>query len=248
MKRNQLINLFSANKGRGGAPKAALKAEGNVIYLYDFIAGSEDEAQYWGGISAEGLANKLQGMTGDVQLRIDSPGGDVFGGRAMAQAIREYSGKVVAHVDGLAASAASYVAIACDEVRMAEGSFFMIHKAWTLAMGNADDFRKDADLLDKIDASIAQSYAAKSGGDHDWLAMMASESWFDAQEAIDIGLADILSTSQKAQNRKDWDLSAYANAPKIEPTPPEMDAVEQAAQDLAARKRQLAVDLLPQAA
>lgn len=260
--RNRLLNLYRAN----GRKNAQIRADGNTIYLYDVIAGSESDAEWWGGVSAEGLARTLAGMSGPVSLRIDSPGGDVFGGRAMAQAIREYADGVTVHIDGLAASAASYVAIAGSSVVAAPGSFMMIHKAWTLALGNADDLRATAALLEKIDGTIAQSYAAKAGdagAEADWLAMMAAETWLTAGEAADLGLIDqVLSEGGLASNRsRSWDLSAYARAPELpearapedvpppdepeEPTPPAGEAAEQ---EIDARRRRLAVDLLPRAA
>ncbi|CAN5336111.1 Clp protease ClpP [soil metagenome] len=261
--RNRLLNLFSRNAKRG----AGIFAEGNVIYLYDFIAGSESDAAWWGGISAEGFTKQLLGMEGDVKIRIDCPGGDVFGGRAIAQAIREYPGTVTCQVDGLAASAASYIAIAGDTVVMAPGSFMMIHKAWTIALGNSDDLAAEAVVLGKIDDSIAASYAAKAGdGDADWLALMKAETWLTAQEALDYGLADeVLSeTVNKASNavgRKTWDLTAFVHPPVdeiaiaddepevIEPAPIAPDPeVNDVLNEIAARERGLTVALLLRAA
>lgn len=237
MNRNRLLNLLTANKARG-----QIFNEGNTIYLYDFIAGSEEEARYWGGVSAESFAKLLAGMDGDVHLRIDSPGGDVFGGRAIAQAMREYAGQIIVHIDGLAASAASYIAIAGDRVIAAPGAFMMIHKAWSLDMGNADDFRSTADLLDKIDQSIAASYAAKAGGDEEeWMSRMAAETWFTGAEALDLGLIDEVVDERQAKAKAKWDLSAFVNAPALQIEP---DPAAQAAEEIAARKRQLAVALL----
>lgn len=250
--RNRLLNLYRAN----GRKNASIRADGNTIYLYDVIAGSESDAEWWGGVSAEGLARTLAGMTGPVSLRIDSPGGDVFGGRAMAQAIREYADGVTVHIDGLAASAASYVAIAGKSVIAAPGSFVMIHKAWTLAIGNADDLRAGATLLEKIDGTIAESYAAKAGdagAATDWAALMAAETWLTAAEAAALGLVDQVLTeaSAPADRARSWDLSAYAAAPALpepgpadQPTVPEARTETAAANEIAARRRRLAVDLL----
>ncbi|MDF0540792.1 Clp protease ClpP [Sphingobium sp. H39-3-25] len=259
--RNRLLNLYRRNAKKG----AGIVAEGNVIYLYDYIAGSESEAEWWGGISAEGFTRQLMGMDGDVSVRIDCPGGDVFGGRAIAQAMREYSGKITCHVDGLAASAASYIAIAGDHVVAAPGAFIMIHRAWTLMMGNAVDLRAEAALLEKIDGTIAASYAAKAGGDADWLALMDAETWFTGEEALAAGLIDevISETAGKAENaigRKAWNLSAFDHppvnkivvddAPQADPPAPALDPVidEGRKDEIAARQRRLAVDLLTRAA
>ncbi|KFG91717.1 ATP-dependent Clp protease proteolytic subunit [Sphingobium herbicidovorans NBRC 16415] len=256
--RNRLLNLYSRNAQVG----AGIKAEGNTIYLYDYIAGSEADAQWWGGVSAEGFTRQLMAMEGDVSVRIDSPGGDVFGGRAIAQAIREYDGKVTCHIDGLAASAASYIAISGDHVVAAPGAFMMIHRAWTLMIGNSADFRAEADLLDKIDASIAASYAAKAGGETDWIALMDKESWFTGDEALALGLIDEVLPEQggKAANagKRGWNLSAFDHppvnkipAPASEPAPepePEPAPEPTESDEIAARERRLAVDLLTQSA
>lgn len=252
--RNRLLNLYTRNAKVG----AGIKAEGNNIYLYDFIAGSESDAQWWGGISAEGFTRQLLGMTGDVSVRIDCPGGDVFGGRAIAQAIREYDGKVTCHIDGLAASAASYIAISGDHVVAAPGAFMMIHRAWTLMIGNSADFRAEADLLDKIDSSIAASYAAKAGGDTDWIALMDKESWFTGDEALALGLIDevLAEQSSKPGNRgqRGWNLSAFDHPPvnkiggdRSEP-PAVGDEPDPVKDDISARERRLRVDLLTRTA
>ncbi len=258
--RNRLLNLFrnNAEKGRG------VVAEGNVIYIYDFIAGSESDAQWWGGISAESFAKQLNAMQGDVEVRIDSPGGDVFGGRAIAQAIRDYAGIVTCRIDGLAASAASYIAIAGDKVVAAPGSFMMIHRAWTLAMGNCEDLRLTAAVLEKIDASIAASYAAKAvEGDQDWLGLMSAETWLTAAEAAGMGLVDdvLPEQSSKDQARVAWNLAAFKAPPAAavvevdEPVEETVDPIEQPAptdtveqDEIAARTRRLTVDLLARAA
>lgn len=219
MQPNRLFNLFRANAKAG-----EFRAEGNTLYLYDVIVSSKADAEWLGGCDAETFVQTLNGMTGDVAVRLNSPGGDVFAGVAMAAAIKAYPGKVTAHVDGYAASAASVVAAAADSVTMAPGAFQMIHKAWTMALGNADDFMSTASLLEKIDGTLADGYAAAAasrGKDSDaaaFGALMAAETWLTAQEAIDLGLADeIGAAAPKA--RTAWDLSAYAK-------PPAQDAIE----------------------
>jgi ATP-dependent protease ClpP protease subunit len=227
MRNLKLFNLYKANAKRG-----SFKAESNTIYLYDVIVSSEIEAEWFGGVTPKQIADALAEMSGDVSLRINSPGGDVFAGVAMAQMLREYSGTVTAHVDGYAASAASIVACAADECVMAQGSMMMIHKAWTIDMGNADVFRATADLLDKIDGQIAEGYAAKSGKDvAGFIDAMAAETWFTDQEAVDAGLADRVATSEKKSKAKAaWNLSAYENAPHDDADAPEDDTGDETAE------------------
>jgi ATP-dependent Clp protease protease subunit len=200
----------------GNAKKGQFKAEGNVIYLYDIIVAADADAEWFGGVSAESFVQTLRGMSGDVELRINSPGGDVFGAKAMAAAVREYPGVVTAHVDGLAASAATFLTAVADKTLMAEGSMLMIHKAWTFAIGNADELHSLAAVMDKIDGTIADTYAAsatKRGVEPaDFVALMAAETWYTPDEAIAAGLADE-KAPEKVKAKVDWDLSAYEHAP-----------------------------------
>lgn len=207
----KLLNLLARN-----AKKGEFRAEGNVIYLYDVIVASDADAEWFGGVSAESFVKLLRGMSGDVDLRINSPGGDVFGAKAMAQAVRDYAGKVTAHVDGYAASAATFLTSVTDHTIMAPGSMLMIHKAWTFAFGNADDFIAVAGLLEKIDGTIADDYAAaatrRDVEPADFAELMAAETWFTPAEAIAAGLADE-EAGEKPQAKVSWDLSAYEHAP-----------------------------------
>jgi ATP-dependent Clp protease protease subunit len=259
--RNRLLNLFRVN-----AQKGSIKADGNTIWLYDFIVSSEDEASWFGGVSAEGFAKLMAEMTGPVTVRLNSPGGDVFGGRAIAQAIRGYQGEVTVQIDGLAASAASTIAVAGDKVIGAPDAMMMIHEAWTFTVGNKRDHISTSELLSKIDDSIAEGYAAKAGekADTDWANLMEKESWFTAAEALNLGLIDEIMPSkvEKTSNAIAWDLSVFDHAPKAVDAEPDALAQQDAEPDdvaapvvepapqatadheIAARQRQLAVDLL----
>ena len=150
-----------------------------------------------------------------IHLRINSPGGEVFAARAIEAAIRNHPARIVAHVDGYAASAASFVAVACDEVEIAPGGFFMIHKAWTFTAGNADDLLHTAEMLEKLDASLVDTYAKKTGCAPEAIAgWMKAETWFSAGESVEHGFADrVAEAAPKAQ--ADWNLSVYANAPVV---------------------------------
>lgn len=214
--KTKLMQLLAANAETQRKPLQLVRNEGSndvTLYLYDVIDA------YW-GINAETVARLVGGLTADdtLHLRINSPGGDVFEARAMAAAIRGCpAGKVIAHVDGLAASAATTVAIAAGEVEMDPQAFFMIHNAWSICIGDKSDMDDMSGLLDKIDASIVADYAACTGKPADEIAAwMEAETWFTAQEAVDAGFADRISEgSGKADNTsaRRWNLGAFERAP-----------------------------------
>ena len=158
-----------------------------TVYVYDSIG-------EW-GITADVFVRDLAALkVGTVNLRINSPGGQVFDAVAIYNALTEHSAKVNVTVDGLAASAASFVAMAGDTVTMGFGSQMMIHEAQGLALGNAEDMRSMAEILDRVSDSIAGFYAARAGGEvADWRERMRAETWYSAQEAVDAGLADAVS-------------------------------------------------------
>jgi ATP-dependent Clp protease protease subunit len=168
------------------------------------------------GVTAEDFAVALADVnSATIHLRINSPGGDVFEARAIQVALKQHKAKVIAHIDGLAASAATYIALAADEVEMAEGAFFMIHNAWTMGLGNANDFEELAGMLHKVDDSIVKDYQRKTAQAPEQIKQwMDSETWFTAEEANEHGFADrIYSGEDDTENSSNWDLSAYTNTP-----------------------------------
>lgn len=214
--KNRLNKLYADNR-KAAARKFEVVAKADTneveIFLYDHIVSSEEEAEWFGGVAPESFVKAIKGLDVDtIHLRINSPGGSVFAARAMEQALRDHKSKVIVHIDGLAASAATFIAMAGDEVIPAKGAMFMIHKAWTGMWGNADDLRKEADLLDKIDGTLAETYASKTGKSVDQIsAWMADETWFTAAEMLEHGFAtSIAETEAKASA---WNLSAYDKAP-----------------------------------
>lgn len=217
---NPMIKMRLANKGRGD-----FKAEGNVLWIYDAIASDDDEAMWFGGISPRQFIAALAETTGPVTLRLNSPGGSVFGAQAMVAAVRAHPEPITAQIDSLAASAASVIAAECAECVMAPGSMLMIHKAWGLTIGNADDHEQVAGLLSKIDGQIAATYARRAGSDDAgmFLDMMRAETWFDAEEAVAANLADRLIEENTQRPAAKWDLSAYAAAPW---QPAEIEAID----------------------
>jgi ATP-dependent protease ClpP protease subunit len=149
------------------------------------------------GITAMDFAKELSEVKAKrLTVRINSRGGDVFDGVAIANLIREHPATVTVKVDALAASIASVIAMAGDTIVMGDQSQMMIHDASGFSMGNAADMRETADLLDMISDNIAGAYAKKAGGDaKDWRKVMQGEKWYTAQEAVDAGLADELAST-----------------------------------------------------
>ena len=190
------------------------------MYVYDVI----DD---WWGIDAESFVRVVNDMdVGTLNVRINSPGGDVFTARAMQTALQQHPANVIVHVDGLAASAATFLAMAANEVRISSGAFFMIHKGWTFMLGNADELRKEAGLLEAVDDSIAADYVNRTGlSQEQVMTMMAEETWMSAEDAIAHGFADQLATviSDEAVEDRTFDLSAYQHPPKAytEPVTPD---------------------------
>lgn len=148
-------------------------------------------------VSPNMVEDVLNNSDGDVEVDIASGGGSVFAASEIYTMLKAYSGKVTVNIQGLAASAASVIAMAGDEVNMSPTSQMMIHKASTVSVGNADDFAHDSKMLDVTDQSIVNAYEAKTGMDRDdILQLMANETWMTAQDAVDKGFADNVSTGE----------------------------------------------------
>jgi ATP-dependent Clp protease protease subunit len=180
------------------------------INLYDEIGG-------WFGVTAKQFRQQLDGVkSSKIILNINSPGGDVFDGIAIYNDLLAHKAYVVVRVTGLAASAASLIAMAGDEVQIADNAFFMIHNAWSVAVGDAQVMKKRAGLLSKIDAELGDTYAARTGGDADDIReQMNEETWLNADEAVEQGFADqIISADEKADAKASFDLAPFKNVPK----------------------------------
>ncbi|CAJ0690632.1 head maturation protease, ClpP-related [Ralstonia wenshanensis] len=178
--------------------KAARNAAGKTVAelrIYDDIG-------FW-GTTAKAFVNELDAVAKDadeILVAVNSGGGDVFDGFAIYNALRRYSGKVTARVDGIAASAASLVVMAGDTIVMPENAMMMIHNAWTIAAGDAAQMRKTAELLDKTRDGIVAAYRNKCGlTDDEIVAMMDAETWMTAGEAKDRGFADQIEAPVKLQ-------------------------------------------------
>ncbi len=148
----------------------------------------------------------------NITVRINSPGGDVFDGVAIFNALKDHDARVTTKIEGLAASMASIVALAGDEVQAHKNAMYMIHDPWVLAAGNQYDLREIADILGKIGVNMLDIYYDKSNiGKRELKAMMKEETWFTAQEAKDRGLIDTVLEAGAAKAK--FDLSIFANVP-----------------------------------
>lgn len=189
-----------------------------------------DPIDSWGGdwgVSAKEFTSALDALPGDVatiELHVNSPGGEVFDGIAILNALRNHPANVRAVVDGLAASAASFIVSGADEVVMGRNAELMIHDARGIAIGNAADMKQMADLLDHLSDNIAGVYAEKSGGTvADWRTAMLAETWYSADEAVTAGLADRVE-AKAADATAAFDLSAFNYAGRADAPAPSLSA------------------------
>lgn len=173
------------------------------VYIFDEIGAY--------GISAQEFITEMKEYKDTpVNLRINCIGGDVFDGMAMYNIIKKREAKTTAYIEGIAASMGSVIALAADEVVMAENSLFMIHNAWGGAMGGAEDMRKTASVLEKISGEIASIYKRKTRLSLDRINdMMDEETWLNAEEAYELGFVDTISDSIKVAAK--YDVSKFKN-------------------------------------
>ena len=195
----------------------------NSISIFDVVG-----RDYWDeGVTAKRISGALRSMNGaDVTVNINSPGGDMFEGLAIYNLLREYEGRVTVKVLGIAASAASIIAMAGDDIQIGRGAFLMIHNCWVYAMGNRHDFAELAQSLEPFDTAMADIYAARSGLDIAAVQkLMDAESYIGGSDAVAKGLADSLLSadavsdgdeSPAAALRKLDALLAKTNTPRSE--------------------------------
>ena len=190
--------------------QAATTGRVATVHLYGVIGAT------WGGLDPAEIVPQLRALDVDeITVHVNSPGGDVYDGMALYNALRAHPAHVTAIIDGLAASAASVIICAADDVAISPGAEVMIHDAWSLAIGDADALRKEADSIDRISENVAGIYAARAGGTTaHWRDLMRAETWFSASEAVAVGLADRIDGAA-AENRPAaaaaFDLSMYAH-------------------------------------
>lgn len=210
-----LRNRAPVALGPGVLRVAANESEDeDTVYVYGDIGG------YWGGVSAEEFAKEIGALTAKtLNVRLNSPGGLVFDGVAIYNVLAQHSANVIVHVEGIAASIASVIAMAGDEIRIAEGARFMIHNPWTIMMGDEDDLRSEADLLKGLKSDLIDIYAARTDQKRadlsDW---MKAETWLSARESVEKGFADSMTPAKKKEKKEAHALSAmlplFRNAPQ----------------------------------
>jgi ATP-dependent Clp endopeptidase proteolytic subunit ClpP len=184
------------------------RASGTEVLIYDEIGAY--------GVSAKGILAELGALPDDapIDLRLNSPGGSVFDAVAIFNALKRHAGPITVWIDGIAASAASYIAMAGDEIVMPENAFLMIHDPAGLVMGTAEDMRATAEALDKVKGSLIQGYASKSGkAEEEIAALMAAETWLDANEALDLGFIDRI--AEPVRIAASFDIGRFRNAPPL---------------------------------
>lgn len=203
---------FSGAKPSTGYRVVAAKKDEADIYIYGPIGGG----WYGDGVTAARFAKDLKDL-GDIKtlnVRFNSEGGSVFEGRTMHTLLVEHKAKVIAHIDGLAASAASFMAMAANEIRIAKGAFVMIHNAWTWAAGDSSEMRRQATLLDAINDTIRATYVSRTKNtDAQVKQWMDDETWLDGPEALKHGFADIVVEDLKAAAFS-GNLGQFRNVPQ----------------------------------
>lgn len=183
------------------------------LYIYGEIV---SDKWYDDEVTANDFKDALNEHKGkDLDIYINSPGGSVWEAQAIVSMLQRHDGVKTAYIDGLAASAASFIALACDKVIMPENAYLMIHKAWNVCWGNGDDLRKQADMLDKVDEGILSVYMKKSKVSEDEMKkLVAEETWFTGKEAIDYFEIEKVEEKQVAAYINQEILAKYMKTPK----------------------------------
>jgi ATP-dependent Clp protease, protease subunit len=195
--------------------KAGIRADSstdpNTIQILDVIG-----YDMWtgGGITADSVSQALRGAGGSpVTVQINSPGGDMFEGIAIYETLRQYQGPISVQVLGLAASAASVIAMAGDNIQIGQAAFLMIHNCWVVAMGNQNDFRDLADYLAPFDAALCGVYASRSGQKATAItSMMNDESYINADEAVKLGFANSIMTRAVQEDKAATEAAKQLNS------------------------------------
>lgn len=177
------------------------------VYIYDEIS--------WLGVDSAGFVRDLMSIRSKViRVHLNTPGGYVFDGVAIYNALRNHSAKIETYIEGLAASIGSIIAMAGDKIYIAENAFLMIHDPFIVAVGDAEELRKTADLLSKIKESLLDTYVKRTGQDRATVEKwMSDETWFNAKESVEYGFADEITGNAPVENH--YDLSVFNNVPEV---------------------------------
>lgn len=215
---NDLMEQSLTARFKTARPLAALRQGRNDWYRIENRTDSGvvqvaiyDEIGYF-GVTAKDFLGDLKAVRGDsIEVHLNTPGGEVFDGIAIYNALRNHPAEVTVIVDSLAASIGSVIAMAGDRIVMTRNSQMMIHDGHGMCVGNAADMRNLADLLDKTSDNIASIYAERTGtSTKTWRNVMRAEKWYSAEEAVSAGLADEVQGMSNVANT--WDLSIYGRS------------------------------------
>ncbi|MBQ1509809.1 MAG: Clp protease ClpP, partial [Selenomonadaceae bacterium] len=168
------------------------------------LEGPIDEDNFWGNeVTPRAFREELEGETGDVTVYINSPGGNVFAAAEIYTMLLEHKGKVTVKIDAIAASAASVIAMAGEQVLMSPAAMLMIHDPMTIAMGNAKDMEKAIETLNQVKESIVNAYQVKSGLNRKKISqLMEDETWMNARKAVELGFADGIIMKEITQTKE----------------------------------------------
>lgn len=229
---NQMKSRSSQVTARGWyAIQAKAEADVAEVLIYDYIG--------WGGVTAVDFAKELQRVVAKtITVRLNTPGGDVFDGLAIYNALRAHGATIQVRVDGIAASIGSIIAMAGHTIAMGESAFLMIHNPWAMVIGNSADMREMAATLDKIGGSLAGVYATRPKVTIEQAqAWMNEETWMTADEAIAAGLADAVDVQARSGNGQSFDLSGYGKVPPVLREDGQQAGLRQAAVDPESQRR-----------
>lgn len=251
--RAQQRRLQNLRAARAAAPAAARPEARNWYRIVDLVDAPDtaaiylyEEIGYW-GVTAQDFVRDLMGLrVSNIIVHVNSPGGDVFDGLAIFHALRDHPATVEVRIDGLAASAASFIAMAGDTIVCQRNAQMMIHDASGICIGNAADMQEMVDLLDRCSDNIADIYAQRAGGTvEQWRTAMKAETWYTGLEAVAAGLAD--STADPGEEtgegtavvpgedddvdelmNRSWDLSIFTYAGRAKAPGPRAVAEQEA--------------------
>ena len=218
------MKLIDTAKAKTEFKIEARQSEADIL-LYGAVGDD-----FWeDSVSAKSFSDELKVLPESVKkinLRINSPGGSVFDGVTIYERLRQHKAKVTVHVDGMAASIASIIALAGDEVIIGEGAFFMVHAPMSGVMGNAREMEDMIEVLDKIEAQMTGIYSRKTGlSSAEISRMLMKDTWLNAEEAVEMGFADRISDNDESQMRVAASLIENANWIKSRPNMKTRDAM-----------------------